>query len=45
MVEKKLFWKGKKVTVCVKTDTFEKIEVPAWLREALTNYVERFNRK
>ncbi len=34
---------GQNVTVCVKTDTFEKIEVPRWLREALTNYKGRFN--
>jgi 4-hydroxybenzoyl-CoA thioesterase len=36
---------GQNVTVCVKTDTFEKIEVPEWLRKALTNYTERFNAK
>ncbi len=36
---------GQNVTVCVKTDTFEKIEVPGWLRKALTNYMERFNAK
>ena len=34
---------GQNVTVCVKTDTFEKIEVPEWLRKALTNYMERFD--
>ncbi|MGZ3604321.1 MAG: acyl-CoA thioesterase [Thermodesulfobacteriota bacterium] len=33
---------GQNVTVCVKTDTFEKIEVPQWLRVALTNHMERF---
>ena len=36
---------GQNVTVCVKTDTFEKIEVPGWLKEALTNYMERFYAK
>ncbi len=36
---------GQNVTVCVKTDTFEKIEVPEWLRHGLTNYTERFNKK
>ena len=36
---------GQNVTVCVKTDTFEKIEIPGWLKEALTNYMERFNAK
>jgi len=36
---------GQNVTVCVKTDTFEKIEIPGWLKEALTNYMERFNTK
>ncbi len=36
---------GQNVTVCVKTDTFEKIEVPGWLREALRNYMERFHVK
>jgi len=36
---------GQNVTVCVRTDTFEKIEVPEWLREGLTSYMERFNKK
>jgi 4-hydroxybenzoyl-CoA thioesterase len=36
---------GQNVTVCVKTDTFEKIEVPEWLRQGLTSYMERFNTK
>ncbi len=34
---------GQNVTVCVKRDTFEKIEVPGWLRQGLTSYMERFN--
>ena len=29
---------GHNITVCVRPDTFEKIEVPEWLRSALTNY-------
>ncbi|MGZ3591995.1 MAG: acyl-CoA thioesterase [Thermodesulfobacteriota bacterium] len=33
---------GQNVTVCVKTDTFEKIEGPRWLRVTLTNHMERF---
>jgi 4-hydroxybenzoyl-CoA thioesterase len=36
---------GQNVTVCVKTDTFEKIAVPEWLRHGLTSYMERFNKK
>jgi len=36
---------GQNVTVCVKTDTFEKIQVPEWLRKALMNYMERFGGK
>jgi len=36
---------GQNVTVCVKADNFEKIEVPGWLRKALTNDMERFNAK
>jgi 4-hydroxybenzoyl-CoA thioesterase len=29
---------GQNITVCVRADTLEKIEVPEWLRSALTNY-------
>jgi 4-hydroxybenzoyl-CoA thioesterase len=36
---------GQNVTVCVRTDTFEKIDVPKWLRQSLTSYMERFNKK
>jgi len=43
--EEEIVVEGENVTVCVKTDTFEKIEVPEWLRKALTNYMERFNVK
>jgi len=31
---------GSNVTVCTKTDTFEKIDVPSWLREGLTDYMK-----
>jgi len=34
---------GRNVTVCVNADTFEKIDVPEWLRKGLTAYMERFN--
>jgi len=33
---------GQNITVCVRTDTFEKIEVPGWLKEGLARYMERF---
>jgi len=33
---------GQNVTVCVNPDTFEKTEVPEWLRKGLTAYVKRF---
>jgi hypothetical protein len=33
---------GQNITVCLRTDTFEKIEVPEWLRRGLTSYTERF---
>ena len=32
---------GQNVTVCVETETFEKKEVPQWLREGLTAYMKR----
>jgi 4-hydroxybenzoyl-CoA thioesterase len=32
---------GSNVTVCVQTDTFAKIEVPAWLRQGLEEYTAR----
>jgi 4-hydroxybenzoyl-CoA thioesterase len=34
---------GLNVTVCVRTDTFEKTGVPEWLQRGLTNYMERCN--
>lgn len=30
---------GSNVTVCVRTDTFKKIDVPAWLNKGLTDYM------
>jgi 4-hydroxybenzoyl-CoA thioesterase len=36
---------GQNVTVCVRTDTFEKIDVPKWLRQSLTSYTERINQQ
>jgi 4-hydroxybenzoyl-CoA thioesterase len=35
-----LLVEGHNTTVCVRTDTFEKIEVPEWLKKALTDYEE-----
>ncbi len=43
--EEELVVEGQNVTVCVRTDTFEKIDVPEWLRQGLTSYMERFNKK
>jgi len=34
---------GLNVTVCVRTDTFEKTGVPEWLRRGLTDYMVRYN--
>jgi acyl-CoA thioesterase FadM len=34
---------GKNVTVCVHPDTFEKTELPEWLRRGLTAYMERLS--
>ena len=34
---------GQNVTVCVKTKTFEKREVPEWLRKGLIAYMEGFH--
>lgn len=36
---------GQNVTVCVRTDTFEKIEVPEWLRMGLTDYMEKIDKE
>ncbi len=40
--EEEIVVEGQNVTVCVRTDTFEKREVPEWLRKGLGNYMERF---
>ena len=36
---------GLNVTVCVRTDTFEKTGVPEWFRRGLTDYMERYNQE
>jgi 4-hydroxybenzoyl-CoA thioesterase len=36
---------GLNVTVCVRTDTFEKTGVPEWLRRGLSDYMERYNQE
>jgi len=38
--EEDIVVEGNNVTVCVKTDTFEKIDVPEWMRQGLTGYME-----
>jgi 4-hydroxybenzoyl-CoA thioesterase len=43
--EEEMVVEGQNVTVCVRTDTFEKIGVPEWLTKGLTSYMERFNKK
>jgi len=42
--EEEVVVEGHNVTVCVRTDTFEKRDVPEWLRKSLTDYMERFSR-
>jgi acyl-CoA thioesterase FadM len=37
--EKVIVVEGNNVTVCVRTNTFEKIDVPPWLRNGLTDYM------
>lgn len=41
VVDKEMVVVGQNVTVCVRTDTFEKIDVPDWLRQGLEAYVKR----
>jgi 4-hydroxybenzoyl-CoA thioesterase len=36
---------GHNITVCVSAETFEKIDVPDWLRKGLTSYMERFSKR
>ncbi len=40
--EEEIVVEGQNVTVCVRTDTFEKREVPEWLRTGLTKYMKQF---
>ena len=39
--KEELVVEGQNVTVCVRTEDFEKTEIPGWFREALTNYQKR----
>ena len=43
--EEEIVVEGQNVTVCVRTDTFEKRGVPEWLRKGLADYMERFNQE
>ena len=43
--EEEIVVEGQNVTVCVRTDNFEKIDVPDWLRQSLIGYMESFNKK
>lgn len=38
--EKTIVVEGSNITVCTRTDTFEKIDVPGWLRDGLTDYMK-----
>ena len=40
--EEEIVVEGQNVTVCVRTDTFEKRDVPEWLRKGLADYMEKF---
>jgi 4-hydroxybenzoyl-CoA thioesterase len=39
--EEDMVVEGNNVTVCVKMDTFDKIDVPEWLNQALTAYLKK----
>jgi len=41
--QEELVVEGQNVTVCVKTETFKKREIPVWVRKGLTAYMERFH--
>jgi 4-hydroxybenzoyl-CoA thioesterase len=43
--EEEMVVEGQNVTVCVNPDTFEKTNVPEWLRKGLTAYMEKFNNR
>ncbi len=36
---------GSNVTVCVKTDSFEKIDIPGWLRQGLKTHLRTFEKE
>jgi 4-hydroxybenzoyl-CoA thioesterase len=38
--EVELVVEGQNITVCVKADTFEKVDIPEWLRVQLTKYMQ-----
>jgi len=40
--EEEMVVEGENVTVCVHPDTFEKTDLPEWLRKGLAAYMERF---
>lgn len=40
--DEELVVEGHNVTVCVRPDSFEKIQVPGWLRRGLAAYMERY---
>jgi len=42
--EEDIVVEGHNVTVFVKTDTFEKIEVPEWLKQGLMTYMETLDK-
>jgi 4-hydroxybenzoyl-CoA thioesterase len=42
--EEEVVVEGHNVTVCLRTDTFEKQEVPEWLKKGLTDYMERVDK-
>lgn len=37
--ENEIVVEGSNTTVCTRTDTFEKIDIPSWLRKGLTDYM------
>ncbi len=41
--EEEMVVEGKNITVCVHPGTFEKTDVPEWLRKGLTAYMQRLN--
>jgi 4-hydroxybenzoyl-CoA thioesterase len=41
--EEEMVVEGQNVTVCIHPDTFEKTDLPEWLRKGLTAYKERLN--